>query len=273
MQFRPRIPYVRVEPPPAVSDKPSVLAFSMAKAGSTLLYNMLSQLAPAENLVYFSIEDYLFSRNVSPTRRPGDIGKILKPTGYCYGGFRQFPAFPVPILHSSRVVFLVRDPRDMITSLYFSLLKSHRIPKAEASDESDAKGFAKRMINTRARLQNTDINVFARGAVWTYLKIFEGYVAQGFAWRRNVAIYRYEDVIFAKEAWVKDICAWYAWDIDPARQRQVAAMFDEIPNEERPAEHIRQVTPGNHRAHLSAATIATIDDGLSEYMRLFGYQE
>jgi len=245
----------------------------MAKAGSTLLYNMLSKLAPGADLTYFSIEDYLFSHNVSPVNRPGYIGDVIRQTGYCYGGFRQYPAFRVPGLNKAKVTFLVRDPRDMMTSLYFSLLGSHRVPKAEeaAKGENEPAGAAERLLKARERLQTTDINTFARRSVNTYLKIFEGYVAQGFAWRPNVAIYRYEDVIFDKEAWVRDICEWYEWDIDPARQRQVAAMFDERPTEERPLEHIRQVTPGNWRAHLTEGTSAVIVDALAEYMRLFGY--
>jgi len=275
VRFKPKVSSFPVELPPSGGDAPSVLAFSMAKAGSTLLYNMLSKLAPEQDLVYFSIEDFLFSRNVSATNRPGAIGDVFKPTGYCYGGFRQFPAFPVRILHSSKTIFLVRDPRDMITSLYFSLLKSHRIPKSAARLGSfeDDEGAAKKMSDARQRLQHTDINVFARESVRAYMRMFEGYVAQGFARRPNVAIYRYEDVIFAKEAWVEDICAWYEWDIDPARRRAVAAMFDEVPDEERPEEHIRQVTPGNHRAHLSPAASKFIFNALSEYMRLFGYTD
>jgi hypothetical protein len=250
-----------------------VFSFSMAKAGSTLLYNMLSKLAPSADLTYFSIEDYLFSHNISPVNRPGFIGDIIKPQGYCYGGFRQFPAFRVKGLNKAKVTFLVRDPRDMVTSLYFSLLNSHKIPKEDAlakRDEAPA-GAAERMLDMRKKLQNTDVNVFARQALRSYTRIFEGYVAQGFAWRPNVAIYRYEDVIFAKEDWVRDICEWYGWDIDPVRQRQVAAMFDERPTEERPLQHVRQVTPGNYRAHLTEATSAAIEDALSEYMRLFGY--
>ncbi len=251
------------------------MAFSMAKAGSTLLYNMLSQLAPHAGLVYFSIEDQLFAQNVSPTNRPADIGKVIRPTGYCYGGFRQFPAFPAPILNTARISFLVRDPRDMITSLYFSLLSSHRIPKAEDRTTQDGKaiGAAERMLETRAMLQKIDINNYARQAIRTYVRIFEGYIAQGFHRRPNVAIYRYEDVIFAKEAWLKDLCDWYEWDIDPARRRQIAAKFDERPTEERPEAHVRQVTPGNFQAHLAPATSQAIIDGLNEYMRLFGYVE
>jgi hypothetical protein len=262
---------VAVELPREAGSGPSVFSFSMAKAGSTLLYNMLSQLAPGAGLTYFSIEDYLFSRNVSPVNRPGYIGDVIRPTGYCYGGFRQYPAFRVTGLNNAKVTFLVRDPRDMMTSLYFSLLGSHRVPAAEEPAKGEPAGAAERLLKARARLQTTDINTFARRSVNTYLKIFEGYVAQGFAWRQNVAIYRYEDVIFAKDAWVRDICEWYAWEIDPARQRQVAAMFDERPTEERPLEHVRQVTPGNWRAHLTEGTSAVIVEALAEYMRLFGY--
>jgi hypothetical protein len=245
----------------------------MAKAGSTLLYNMLSKLAPSAGLTYFSIEDYLFSHNVSPVNRPGYIGDVIKPNGYCYGGFRQYPAFRVTGMNNAKVTFLVRDPRDMLTSLYFSLLGSHRIPKAGDGTklENEPAGAAERMLDMRTKLQKTDVNAFARQGVRSYTRIFEGYVAQGFAWRQNVAIYRYEDVIFEKAAWVRDICEWYEWDIDPARQREVAAMFDERPTEERPLEHVRQVTPGNYRAHLTEATSAVIVDALEEYMRLFGY--
>ncbi len=273
MRFRPQVPKVAVELPHGTGNGPSVFSFSMAKAGSTLLYNMLSKLAPSADLTYFSIEDFLFSHNVSPVNRPGYIGDVIRPKGYCYGGFRQYPAFRVPGLNKAKATFLVRDPRDMMTSLYFSLLGSHEIPKAEEATkgENEPAGAAERLLKARARLQTTDINTFARRSVNTYLKIFEGYVAQGFAWRQNVAVYRYEDVIFAKEDWVRDICQWYEWDIDPVQQRQVAAMFDERPAQERPLEHIRQVTPGNYRAHLTDATSAVIVDALAEYMRLFGY--
>ncbi len=270
MRFEPRTGYAPVHIPSATSERPSVLAFSMAKAGSTLLNNILSRIAPDVDLVFFSIEDYLFSRNVSPTNRPLNIGGIIKPEGYCYGGFRQFPAHPVPILFSARSVLLVRNPLDMITSLYFSLLKSHRIPR-ESGAPSDVEGAATKLISTRTYLQHTDINAFARQAVRAYTRMFEGYVAQGFPWRKTVAIYRYEDVIFDKANWVADICDWYQWKLPAGRSEAVGAMFDEQPDIERPDQHIRQVKPGNHLAHLSPQTVTNVSEGLAEYMRIFGY--
>lgn len=237
----------------------------MAKGGSTLLYNMLSRLAPMAGLTYFSIEDRFFSSGVSPSRRPTAIGQVFETRGYCYAGFRQFPAFPVPILHSSRVVCLVRDPRDMITSLYFSLLYSHRLPEGNKGDARS------QMEGARQALSKVQIDRFAVDAIRTYLKLFEAYVAQGFVWRPNVAIYRYEDVIFNKPEWVADFCEWYGWNIPERERLKVAAEFDEIPSAERPQEHVRQVTPGNYKRHLSAETEQAITSALAEYMELFGY--
>lgn len=266
MQYRPNPIVHALALPAAGGDIPSVMAFSMAKAGSTLLYDMLRNLSRHAGLTYFSIEDKLFADNQSPTHRPTAIGNIFREKGYCYGGFRQFPAFPVPILWSSRIVFLVRDPRDMITSLYFSLLSSHAIPPAGTPG-----GVREQMLAERERLSRLGINEWAPEQVRSYVRMFEGYVAQGFHWRPNVAIYRYEDVIHRKREWLSDIAAWFSWDVEQDVINAIAESLDINPERERPDEHVRQVSPGNHAVHLTPATIAAINEGLREYMRLFGY--
>ncbi len=240
----------------------------MAKAGSTLLFDMLRGLSRHVGLTYFSIEDKLFADNQSPTERPTAIGNVFQEHGYCYGGFRQYPAFPVPILWNSRTVFLVRDPRDMITSLYFSLLASHAIPAARSGG-----GARDEMLAARDRLSHMDINEWAPGQVRTYLRMLEGYVAQGFHWRPNVAVYRYEDVIFRKTEWLSDVAAWFNWNVGQDVIADIAQSVDVRPEAERPGEHVRQVSPGNHAKHLGPAAISAINDGLREYMRLFGYPD
>jgi hypothetical protein len=267
VKYEPKISFARIDQPEPMSNAPSVLAFSVAKAGSTLLYNFLTRLAPLADLTYFSIENFLFDKNISATNRPGNIGNIFRKEGYCYGGFRQYPAFPVPILHSSKIVFLVRDPRDMITSLYFSLKYSHKFP------DGGGEGARREMEKARMALANTEIDRFAVENIRNYVRMFEGYVAQGFAWRPNVATYRYEDVIFRKEEWLADICDWYGWNIDAAMRAEIIREFDRMPESEQPHDHIRQVKPGNYRQHLSPETEERIRSALSEYMRIFGYIE
>lgn len=267
MRFRPNVPSHALMPPQATSDDPSVFAFSLAKAGSTLLFDILESLVPYVGLKYYSVEDALFADNVSPNRRPASIGTPFAPTGYCFGGFRQFPAYPIPILGSSKAVFLVRDPRDMVVSLYYSMTRSHVIPEGDAED-----GARDAMMDARHHANSLSIDEFGfHGGVIQYTRMLESYVAQGFLWRPNVAVYRYEDVIFDKEAWVDDLCDWYSWQIPRELRQSVVERFDIRPDGEHPDAHIRQVNPGNFRRHLSVRTVRQINAVLGEYMRIFGY--
>ena len=269
MRFKPAAQYQPLTPPAPTSDRQSVMAFSLAKAGSTLLYDLLSMLAPAAGLTYFSVEDALFAQDVSVNRRPANVGNLFAQTGYCYGGFRQFPAYPIPVLHSTKSIFLVRDPRDMAVSLYFSMMKSHVLPDAQEGGTARAD-----MERARAAVAAVAIDDWAtHSAVIQYTRMFEGYLAQGFLWRPNVVTYRYEDVIFAKREWLADICDWFEWDVPTETRDAIADRFDIRPDAERPDQHVRQVTPGNFRSHLSEATIARLNDMFGEYLRLWDYRE
>jgi hypothetical protein len=272
LAYRPRLATHRLGLPPAGGDRPSRFAFSLAKAGSTLLYNMLSALAPKAGLVYFSPEDALFAANVGANQRPADIGDVFRPTGYCYGGFRQYPAYPVPQPAGSRAVFLMRDPRDMAVSLYFSLLKSHALPPAPGR-RAGKDGARAAMLKERERMAEITIDQFVtRNAPIQYRRMMEGYVAQGFLWRPDVALFRYEDVVFDKARWLREICRWFEWDIAAADIDAVASRFDERPATPRPDQHVRAVTPGDHRHQLTDASIRFLNQSFAEYMRWFGYE-
>jgi hypothetical protein len=267
LRFSPRVTSNFIERPQSLTCCESVLAFSIAKAGSTLLYNLLSEVCGHVGLVYFSPEDSLFAANVSASQRTSDVGDIFSRTGYCYGGFRHFPSYAVPILDTTKVVFLVRNPLDMAVSLYFSLLKSHRLP-----DDNGIGGVRQELLEERQRLQETDIETFViRSASLQYIRMFEGYIAQGFHWRKNVVTYRYEDIIYSKAEWLKDICDFYGWSVSFEIISNIAARYDVIPDSERSAEHVRQVIPGNYHKYLSVAAIEEATAILGEYMPIFGY--
>jgi hypothetical protein len=119
--------------PPPASDAPSVLAFGMIKGGSTLLFDLLTVLAPAAGLTWFSLNDQMFRLGVKEADIPEEASRLFLPQGYCYGGFRDWPPHDIPILRSARAVWLIRDPHDMIVSPYHSTVASHRIPEPTES--------------------------------------------------------------------------------------------------------------------------------------------
>jgi hypothetical protein len=256
------------ELPPAPSDAPSVVALSLPKAGSTLLYSILQVLAPRAGLAYVSLEDHFFQIGARPHLRPHAASGLFRPAGYCYGGFRGLPVYDVPILPTARTVALVRDPRDMLVSLYYSVAHSHRIPSA-APAEGD--GGPHYMERARQQALSRTIDEFALSRLDSYSQQFASLFAFGLLSRPNVATYRYEDVIFRKRDWVAELCDWYGWRIPQAERDAAADRFDIWPGTADPAAHVRQVTPGNHRAELAPATIRRVEGMLGNWMRLLGY--
>ncbi len=251
--------------PPPASDAPSVLAFGMIKGGSTLLFDLLTVLAPAAGLTWFSLNDQMFRLGVKEADIPGEASRLFLPQGYCYGGFRDWPPHDIPILRSARAVWLIRDPRDMIVSLYHSTVASHRIP------EPTADGREHYMAELRRRAQAMTLDAFCRARVGVYQRMFARFQAAGLQDLPNLRVYRYGKVIFRKRDWVDDLCNWYGWRI-PARLRYAAAdRFDLLPEAPDPEAHVRQVRPGSHRVELSAEDVAFLDAVLADPLRRFGY--
>lgn len=188
----------------------------------------------------------------------------LSATGYCYGGFRHFPEFPVPILDRARTALLVRDPRDALVSLYYSMRDSHPLPKPDGQ-------LKQQMLATRAAAKRQTIDAWAIENHGNVIRAMEGYVAQRFTSRPNVAVYRYEDVIFRKREWIRDLVGWYGWDVRDAVIERIAVGVDVFPAAADPGKHIRQVNPGNHRTALRPATQNALTEQFEPLLRMFGY--
>jgi hypothetical protein len=252
--------------PPPPSDAPSVVAMSIHKAGSTLLYDLLRHLAPRAGLAFVSVQDHFFHAGLAQKDMPPETASLFVPQGYCYGGFRGVPLFDVPVLDRARTVVLLRDPRDMAVSEYHSIARSHVIPPAPSAG-AEPHFMARARERVVQRSLDDHVLVAARGID----RQLERFLVLGLLRRPNVAVYRYEDVIFRKRDWVADLCAWYGWNIPAAARDALADRFDILPATPDPAAHIRQVHPGSHRRELQPATIAKIDAILQRWLVLFGY--
>jgi hypothetical protein len=89
--------------------------------------------------------------------------------------------------------------------------------------------------------------------------------------RSNVAIYRYEDIIFNKREWLNDVAEWYGWDIGSDAVSRILSAVDIVPSFPDASRHIRQVRPGDHQRALSLDTQRRLTRAYSMYLKLFGY--
>ncbi len=248
--------------PRPICQNHSVFAFSLHKSGSTFLYNMLQEIADRVGLTYLSIEDRRFALGISPKELPAQTTNIFEPRGYLYGGFRYLEGFECELVRKCAKILLVRHPLDILTSLYFSMTKSHVYP-----------GKSGRLLETlekRRTLASTlSVEQFAlRQADWVFSRFM---TYQPLLDDANLTIFRYEDVIYDKSALLSQICRHFGWHIPTHEISSVAARQDHIPDVEQPDQHIRQVHPGNSRKYLSADVREKLHIIFEPILKAFGY--
>jgi hypothetical protein len=263
MRFHAHKPEYHVDLPFAQGSRSSALAFSHNKAGSSMFYNILRDLCDDVGLTFVTIPGTLFRAGVEV--RTVNVDAELSETGHLYGGFRHFPDFEIKMLDTARTVLLVRDPRDVLVSHYYSTQDSHPLPTPDSALRTN-------MLADRASAKSKSIDRWVVDNHGAVMRNLEGYLAQRFLRRPNVAIYRYEDVVFRKRDWIRDLVAWYGWEIAEARVEAVAAKADVFPSRADPMKHIRQVTPGNYRTALKPATQNLLTNQFRQLLNLFDYE-
>ncbi len=252
-------------PPTSRPDFTSCYVFAFPKAGSCFLNNMVYRIMQESGVPVIDIPVFLFSNGISVNAAVFDYNSIFFEKGYCYAGFRIIPAGLQGTMSKlpGRKILLVRDPRDMLVSLFYSLKFSHRFPQERTVQFSFA------MHSDIARTKR-GIDDFCLSSVGIYTDIFNGYA--DLINDESVKIVRYEDIIFEKLTFANMLCEWFSLAIGRDRLKQIVADLDIVPRNEMPTEHIRQVAPGDHRRKLQVSTIKFLNIAFRDFMRKFDYQ-
>ncbi len=238
----------------------SAYIFAFVKSGSTLLNNMVETYCKRADVPFFSLFNSAFDQGVSTQNIQEDALVCFKRTGCIYTGFRHFPAFNLDVTDAA-VIWLARDPRDMLVSRYYSILKSHKIPKGLVS---------KMMIRSRNAAKKLDINQYAIRTSKSFARDYQLY--RNKFTDSDLKVYRYEDVIYKKEEWLTDVVAKLGLQHNTELVGDIARQFDVFPKAENESEHIRQVHPGDHTKKLTPQTITKLNKILSEFLTYFDYE-
>lgn len=256
-------PVILEMPPPGSG--PSCFLVGLHKAGSTLLDNIMRPIVRRAGLAYFSLASELYRAGVLINTISYDVDAMFRPAGYAYGGFRGVDGVPhLPAFANRRTVLLIRDPRDMLSSLYFSEAVSHRPPGTAQGDEAVRRFEANREA---ARAETIDQFVRRRtpGIAAEYRSTLE------VVGRVEHRLYRYEDVVGAKLDWTNDMVAYLGLEVPRPLVESVVARNDVIPTAEDPTQHVRRVAPGDHREKFTPETIAWLDGQFADVLARFGY--
>ncbi len=155
-------------PAPGLLNADSAFLVSLPKAGSTLLNRMMAHAAKLVGQTFFNAPRELRSLGIKPNDTPASLSSLFVPNGYMYGGFRGLPgAIQLPDWASGHTVVLVRDPRDMLVSLYFSVAYSHSPPGTGAGD-----AFYEQFQKERESAQALPLDGFVKRQAAQYVSIY-----------------------------------------------------------------------------------------------------
>jgi hypothetical protein len=252
--------------PESGGDFAECYAFSIHKAGSTLMHRMIAEVCQVAGIPGLSIPDALFREGVLANDWEKDqrILELIGP-GRIYFGFRHLP----PVLLDDRVglrgkkcALLVRDPRDALVSQYYSFGGKHVSHRPPARN---AEVFLEKVRST----ETWGIDKYVLRSARSHLKKLVSYKDNlNFS---NVLLRRYEDVYFDKRTFLADIFQHFGIAVSPETLDEVARSNDVRPTDEDPSRHIRRGLPGDHVNKLKPATIRKLNDIFSDTCSWYGY--
>lgn len=243
------------------------LVFTFHKAGSMALHAYLGWIAGAAGLPHHSPNNENAPQRQQFCIKPApsqDDPNWWMTTGRHLDGIIGPLRRPIvlPSRLKTRGAILVRDPRDALTSMYYSFTFSH-------GGVSDA---------NRQRRIEMGIDRFALQRLPDLKKRLVRYRAMLGA-QPNWPLLRYEDMVLRFDRWLPELIDGFALKLDRSAVATFAAAkaaeYKSVIAQRRKAErtdlHMRYVAPGDHLTKLAPETIARIDAALAQELTFFGY--
>lgn len=255
-----------------------VLIYTVHKAASMFLHALAADVAEQLRLTHHSVNDErLYEPIVSAS-----WAKYIEaaPDRSCFGPIRLAEARPnIPGNPGDyAIVAHLRDPRDVLTSQFFSYTYSHARQQKIRFNPSD---------EMRKKWEREGIDAFVLARAEQCGEEYRQFLSR-MAHRDNVILLRYEDMVTDYSAWLRSFLRAFA-GCGPASGRPFfgfrrraplkavhtklyAKYRDEfIPKAENVYEHKRQIMPGDHRRKLAPATIETLNSRLGDILAVLRY--
>lgn len=240
-------------------ETPSVFLFSTHKCASTFLNQLLRDLALREGKKHVDLESYWATRPDERDLYYADnefTTNLFKNKGYYFGvfryGFRYFEANT-----ESKTIVVLRDPRDILTSQYYSIAFSHPV-------------LTKRFINKRRHALEVGIDQHVKDMSDRFFNTYTNYI-HNYLDKRNVLLVRYEDMVsdFANE--LRRILDF----INYSKSEEAIIYWSHNPpfliDTENQFKHKRKVIPGDYKDKLKPDTIQYLNKKFKFILERLGY--
>ncbi len=253
-----------------------VIVFTTHRAASMLLHRVLRDVCAKNEIPYYSPNQ---SRDKQlPFERIFKGEDFIARRHGCFGPLRFF--VPSAALTTARIVLHLRDPRDVLTSMFFSYCFMH--PGEIEPNTGYRKEVAEAGIDKFVLDMSDDNFTRYRGSYGTGLRHakYAGNVCDRYAayvrevvGKPNAIVISYEEMVLDFGSWLrKFLSAFELNDADETYQFVMSRRAESVkPGDEDMSKHKRKVTPGDHKEKLRPETIAELNRRFSDALDALGY--
>ncbi|MBK6777227.1 MAG: sulfotransferase domain-containing protein [Flavobacteriales bacterium] len=233
-----------------VGQRQSIVLFTVAKAASMHVQKMVGTLTKAHGMIPADFNAYFSTssgRMYDHFRNPASLQRMFRPKGFFYGALRTHCDIPQP--ERFRVVVVLRDPRDVLTSQYYSQAFSHAI-------------INERIAKQRKKVLAQTIDEAVMEEAPKLLAIYNDYLRE-YSGKPWALITTYEQMVADHASWLRSIAGHCGLDKHPDLVTELASQGTAIKGSGDKNQHVRVAKSGDHKNKLKPETVAELD-------RMFG---
>jgi len=158
---------------------------------------------------------------------------------------------------------MLRDPRDVLVSFYFSMLASHAVPTAANTSREV-------LLRERSQAAQMDVDSYVLSKCADVKRTCENYLSAVLD-HPNVLFVTYEQMVSDFPQWLNRIVEHGGFTPSEATMQRLISESNFEVTQEDPTRHVRQITPGDHRRKLKAETITSLNKELQTVLERLGY--
>lgn len=234
----------------------SIIVYAPHKSGTMFLHELMLNITMATGIPYYSVNLENFPKDKVLMQ---DSSAFLGKSGL-FGPIRHY--VKPPDVNAYKIILHMRDPRDVLTSLFYSHAYSHSLKEGVFNPSQE----------TRQNWIEQGIDSFVMETAGTFNERYTTFCKE-LLHRNNVNYLKYEEM-------VTDFPWWLAKFLEPfpiyekemlhmglCQKFQLSFKIEK----EDIYKNKRQVTPGDHRRKLKSETIHRLNNQFGEVMGRLGY--
>jgi hypothetical protein len=234
--------------------------FTVHKSASTFFNRYLKELSSETTHTYVDVNGYfgtMGAKGLEVQQEAGFINKVFRKTGFIYGPLRNY--IPVTDMEQYPVVLVLRDPRDVLTSQYFSIKNSHPLVTPEL--------IKRRKLALQSTIDEHVLSNQSDRFVKTYTEYIDNLID-----KPNVLFIKYEEVISDFKNCLTKINTHCALELrnDQITLLDRSNVFQKKKEDQHT--HIRKIESGDYKEKLKPETIKILNKKFEVILKKLDYK-